>query len=405
MKVFPKLWRYTLSAVNLLYLDASRGLYGASRMLLTLLVGLDRSQVNPYVILANDIEKEEVLLPATLQALRIPFQEETICVLRRSKYLSIRGGAWMVGALLRSLPRLVRLIRQQNIQLIHTNTSTVLSGAIAAALTRTPHVWSVHEVMRWEGWILSPLLHLLSTWVIANSEAVAENLQARFPLLADKMRVIKNGLDPYPYAHVPKSELNRIRRELQLTPDDLVVTMIGRIGAAKGEYLFLDMAGRVARQRQGVKFLIVGGVFDGRDFHLEDLRRQIQADKLEDRVTATGYRTDIPAVIACSDIVVLPSIRPESFGLVLLEAMAAGKPVVATNLGGPREIVQAGVNGFLVDHTEATEMAARVLQLLEDKALRRRLGQAGRARVESEFSQQRYAEAYQRLYQEILAES
>ncbi len=392
-----------MKPVNILYLDATRGLYGASRMLLTLLANLDRSRVNPFVVLANDIEDEEILLPAELQTLHIPFREEPICVLRRSKYATLKGGAWLAGALLKSLPWLVRLIREQDIKLIQTNTSTVLSGAFAAALTRTPHVWSVHEVIRWEGWILSPLLHLLSTRVVANSEVVAENLQTRFLPLAGKLKVIKNGLDLYPYAHVPKAELSRIRRELHLAADDLTVTMIGRIGAAKGEYLFLDMAARVSQQSRGIKFLIVGGVFDGRDYHLENLRQQIRATGLEGRVIATGFRGDIPAIIACSDILVLPSVQPESFGLVLLEGMAAGKPVIATNLGGPREIVQNGVTGFLVDHTEATEMADRVLQLLKDEALRHRMGQAGLTRVMSEFSQQRYVEAYQRLYEEILA--
>ena len=165
------------------------------------------------------------------------------------------------------------------------------------------------------------------------------------------------------------------------------------------------MAREVAAQFPQVKFLIVGGVFDGKYQHLENLKHRVSQAGLNQHVIVTGYRTDIPAIFSATDILVLPSMQPEPFGLVLLEAMAAGKPVIATNLGGPREIVHNGETGFLVNYTGATEMADRVLQLLQDEALRHRMGEAGRARVKSEFSQQRYVEAYQRVYEEILAEA
>jgi glycosyltransferase involved in cell wall biosynthesis len=392
-----------LKPVNVLYLDASRGLYGASRMLLTLLRGLDRGKFNPQVILANDIANEEALFPPELQKLQIPYREKSLCVLRRTKYLNPRGLVWLTGTLTDSVPWLVNLIRDRNIGLIHTNTSTILSGALAAALTRTPHVWSVHEVLRWEGMLLSPLLHSLSTRVTAISEAVAASLWQRFPWIKTKIVVIPNGIDPGRITDLPPGAAKNLRQELGISPDAPVVSMVGRIGSWKGEYLFLEMAREVAGQFPQVKFLIVGGVFDGKYQHLEDLKREVSRAGLDQQVIVTGYRTDIPAIISATDVLVLPSVQPEPFGLVLLEAMAAGKPVIATDLGGPREIVQNGVTGFLVDYNQATEMAGRVRQLLANESLRRRMGLSGLARVKSQFSQQRYVEAYQRLYEEILA--
>jgi glycosyltransferase involved in cell wall biosynthesis len=394
-----------LKPVNVLYLDASVELYGASRMLLTLLRGLDRGKFIPQVILANDIAGEETLFPPELEKLQIAYQEKTLCVLRRFKYLNARGLVWLTGALKDSVPWLVQLIRDRNIGLIHTNTSTVLSGALAAVLTRIPHVWSVHEVLRWEGVVLSPLLHFLSTRVTAISEAVAESLWQRFPLIKKKLVIIRNGIDLRRFADLPPGMAENLRQELLIIRDEPVVSMVGRIGSWKGENLFLDMARKVAGECPQVKFLIVGGVLEGRYYYLEDLKNRICQMGLDKQVIVTGYREDIPAIISASDIVVLPSMQPEPFGLVLLEAMAAGKPVIATNLGGPQEIVQNGVTGFLVDHTGALEMAGRVLQLLEDRGLRHRMGRAGFTRVKSEFSQQRYVEAYQQLYEEILAEA
>jgi glycosyltransferase involved in cell wall biosynthesis len=392
-----------MTAVNVLYLDASRGLYGASRMLLTLLRNLDPERFKPHVILANDISEEEALFPPELEKLQIAYQEEALCVLRRSKYLNPRGLAWLTGALAESVLRLVKLIRERDIRLVHTNTSTVLSGALAAAATRIPHVWSVHEVLRWEWLLLSPLLYFQAERVTTVSEAAAESLWKKFPWIKRKTMVIPNGIDPSPYTNVTPEETANLRREFQIAPDESVVTMVGRIGARKGEYLFLEMARRVTAEGLRVKFLIVGGVFDGNNHYLERLEDEISQAGLNRQVFVTGYRTDIPAILSASEVLVLPSTGPESFGLVLLEAMAAGKPVIATNLGGPREVVQHGVTGFLVDHTEATEMALRVRQLLADGSLRRRMGQAGLARMQTKYSCQQYGEAYQRLYEKILA--
>ena len=233
-----------MKPVNVLYLDASRGLYGASRMLLTLLRGLDREKFNPRVILANDIANEEALFPPELQKLQIPYREKALCVLRRTKYLTPRGVVWLTRTLTASVSELVRLIRDRNIGLIHTNTSTVLSGALAAALTRTPHVWSVHEVLRWEGMVLSPLLHSLSTRVTAISEAVAASLWQQFPPIKTKIVVIPNGIDAGRITDLPPGAAKNLRQELGISPDEPVVSMVGRIGSWKGEYLFWRWPGK-----------------------------------------------------------------------------------------------------------------------------------------------------------------
>jgi glycosyltransferase involved in cell wall biosynthesis len=391
-----------MKPVNLLFLDASRGLYGASRMLLTLLSHLDRKSFKPYVLLANDVTQEEVRFPAELDRLNISYEEANLCVLRRAKYLNPRGLLWLSRTLVRSIPWLLRLVREKDIQLIATNTSTVLSGAIVAAMAGTPHVWMVHEIFRWEGWILSPFIYAFSTRITASSEAVAESWGNHFPWIRSKVDLIEFGMDSTPFAKVSSQQREALRKEFGIGSEDQVVTMVGRIGAWKGENFFVDMADQVVAGFPRVKFLIVGGVFDGNYQHLVNLRNKIQQLGLAHKIVVTGFRSDVPAILSCSDIFVLPSMQPEPFGMVLLEAMAAGKPVIATNHGGPRKIIGNSVEGFLVDFREPTEMAGRVTQLLQDADLRLRMGRAGLQTIRRKFSPGKAASRYQEIFRDIL---
>ncbi|HEX9990355.1 MAG TPA: glycosyltransferase family 4 protein [Chloroflexia bacterium] len=388
--------------MNVLYLDATRSLYGASRALLTLLENVDRHNIHPYVVLANDVE-DDLRLCAALRRLRIPYKEYKLAVLRRQKYLNPRGIFFMGRSLLGSVPFLARAIRRYKINLVHTNTSTVLSGAVAAAICGVPHVWHVHEIFRkWEGEVLTRMLGTLSSRVVVPSEATANNLRGFYPRLSRKLKVITNGVDPTPFRSVSESDVERVRREWSIRPGEQVVGMVGRIGMWKGEEQFVEMARLVSQQRDNVKFVIVGGTFDNQERHVDDLRAVISSQGLSERVLLAGLRDDVPAVLNSFDVLAHLPVRPEPFGLVAIEAMSAGKSVVAAAMGGLTEIVRDGETGFLVGQGQIESAAARVLALLDDAALRERMGHAGSRRVDAEFSSAAYATRFQALYRSII---
>jgi len=389
--------------IKILYLDASRGMYGASRVLLTLLEGIDRHKYSPYVLLANDLTSEEIRFPGELKRINIPYGEEELAVLRRSKYLNPRGIIWICKALMQSVPKLVNFIKRNDIQIVHSNTCTILTGIIASSFTGTPHVCTVHEVLRWEGLILSPFIFLFSRYVTAVSEASANSLRRYFPSKESKLIVIKNGIDPSAFRNIDLQKVSALKEEWRIGPDEYLVGMIGRIGGWKGENLFVEMAKIIVKEMDNVKFAIVGGVFDGRNYYYDNLRNKIKKEGLENKILVTGLRTDIPIVLSNFDVFVLPSIKPESFPTVILEAMAAAKPVVATNHGGPKEMVHDSKSGFLVDYLSPHEMADRVMLLLNDETLRFRLGIYGLELVKSKYSHKKYVERYEILYQKMLA--
>lgn len=370
-------------------------------MLLTLLERSESIGVRPYVVLANDV-KDDMRLCRELDRLDIKYWEHPVAVLRRQKYLNPSGLLYLSVALVRSVRFLRRLIRRYHINIVQTNTSTILSGAVAARLEGVHHIWHVHELFRtWEGRVLTRLIYVLSSQVVVPSEAVASNLAEAYPRVRRKLKVIKNGIDPGPYRAVTQEQVEQLRAEWKIPPGMKVVGMIGRIGMWKGEEQFVEMAARLTKQGINARFVIVGGVFDDRKHHLERLKALIEQKGLRERVIVAGLREDVPIAMNLFDVLVHVPSRAEPFGLVAVEAMSARKPVVAVSLGGLTEIVDNGKTGFLVGESDPHGTAEKVGLLLRDDALAAHMGRAGFERVDEQFLSSHYAHQFGTLYRQF----
>jgi glycosyltransferase involved in cell wall biosynthesis len=176
-----------------------------------------------------------------------------------------------------------------------------------------------------------------------------------------------------------------IRDELGIPREAVVVTFVGQVRANKGIDLFLRMTRAI--KDQNVRFLIAGGCRDPDKFEGSYSESRLTAEIGGDgRVIYTGYRADVQNIYAVSDIVVVPSQWDEPFGLINIEAGAAGKPVVATRVGGIPEIIEHGVNGFLVERDDLDGLCHFVSKLIENHELRVATGRRGRDIVEKNFS-------------------
>ena len=384
--------------MNILYLDATRGLFGASRMLLTLLENVDRSKVSPYVILANDIDDGDLRLSGALRRARIPTLEYKLAVLRRGKYLNPRGALFIMSALLDSTLLVVRLIKKYRISVVQTNTSTVLTGALAAWIARVPHIWHVHEIFRpSDAKLFPPVLDALSSRIVTVSDQAAMSLVEYRPSIERKLKVIKNGIVPESFRSVDSAEVARLREEWAIAPGEKVVGTVGRVGIWKGEENFLRMAQTVREQMDGVKFAIVGGTFDNRDYLLDQLRERAEAMGLGRDVIVSGLRSDIPVIMNLLDLLVQLPDNPEPFGLVAAEAMAAGKPAIVATHGGIAEVVCDFETGYHVPPGDTAAAARRVVELLTNDRLRNHMGKAASRRVDREFSAARYTQQFEEL--------
>jgi glycosyltransferase involved in cell wall biosynthesis len=296
----------------------------------------------------------------------------------------------------RFISRLVRLASRGGFDLIHAHLhSASLAAAVAARLSGRPLVLTHHSMNTWRPWhhrVLGRLADHQANVVIAVSRNIADTV-ARDGV---RPRVIPNGVAVPATAWSP-AEIAATRAELGVPPTAYVVNFVGRFNTDKNPLLFLDVAARVAARCPTAHFLLVG------DGPLRDaVEARVRALGLEDRVTLAGFRTDAVDLHYAADVLALTS-DSEGSPLVVLEAMARSRPVVATAVGDvPRQIVE-GQTGFIVPTRDTARFAEAVVALANPE-LRAQLGRAARERVQERFSIEHCLAETAAVYREVLGQ-
>ena len=382
----------------LLFVHASADLYGSDLTLLQLISGLDQNRFRCIVVVPYD----GTLVPLLRNEGADVIVYSGLSVLRR-QHMTVRGAFGLAASSLRSVRWLVSLIRSQDIDLVHSNTLAVLATGLAAKLARRPHLRHVHEILT-HPQIAVPLLATLSsamsTLVIANSEATACHYRRVRVATSTPVRVILNGIDE---SRVCCRSGTPLRQLVGANPEDTVFTLIGRINRLKGHSVFLDAAERLATKAENIRYLIVGDSFAGQERLTEAVDQRIRSSNiLYERTFRIPHTVEVGSVYAASDVIVTPSVEPESFGLVAAEAMAVGLPVIASRIGALPEVVDDGCTGILVDPGDPFSLSVAMERLSGSPSLRTRMGREGRRRYARCFRVERYVEEFGRVYEELL---
>jgi glycosyltransferase involved in cell wall biosynthesis len=353
----------------------ARFIGGGEISLLTLLEGLRVHDWQPTLVVPEEGE-----LSRAADALGVATRYTAMPTLRRPG-----------GSVLRAVRRVRALVTELHPDVVHANGSRAMFYAgLGARAAGCPAIWHLRVIERDP--LFDSMLVRLARATIATSEAARTRLQ-RWPDVFEACRVIPNGIDLRSFR--PRQARAEARRSLGYDDDHLVVVSTGRLVDFKRFDLLLDAVARLRPHLPGLRCLIVG---DGPA--MEALRRRAEQDDLAAAVSFAGRRDDVADLLAAADLFAMTS-AVESFGRVLIEAMALSLPVVAPNAGGAAEIVVDGVTGVLVTPARADELAAGIERLCGDAALRQRLGAAGRQRVEQEYSMQIHAARVIALYAEL----
>jgi glycosyltransferase involved in cell wall biosynthesis len=235
--------------------------------------------------------------------------------------------------------------------------------------------------------------------VLAISEVIHQNVLDTTPVPPDRVITLHDAIDTG-YFSLARVNRQRVRNEFGVGEDMIIVGMVGRFSPGKGHEEFLAAADILRKKYPAVHFLIVGEASYGEQRYEHKIRTMCLSLGLENVVTFTGYRSDIPGVMSAFDILAFPS-HAESFGVVLIEAMAMERPVVSTNCDGVLDIVVDGETGIYVHPRKPMELAFALAKLIEYPAMRERMGKAGRKRVEELFDQKRQIEKIEELYFEL----
>ena len=372
---------------NIVFLHSSSELYGSDRSLLNLVKNLDKDKFNITVILPEDgplvdkinrFDNVEVII-------------NELAVLRR-KNLSLSGMSQYFIMLIKSIKFINNLIKEKNIDIVYTNTSVIFAGGISAKLCKVKSIWHIREIIKskYERFIVSRIVNTFSDYIIANSKATAEAISKN----KDKVKVIYNAIDIEKNIDLEYNDgaYKEVAATVAGSSDKIKVGMAGRINRWKGQKLFVDMAKLVSQENDNVEFLIAGNVYKGEDYILDDLKEYILESGVKDKIGLLGQVDNMNSFYKNIDIFILPSIQPEPFGLVVIEAMNNKLPVVATNHGGPVEIIENNIDGFLVDYKDAKEMAQVVNKLIKDKELRSYIATNAEEKVKKQFNVNRYVD-------------
>ncbi len=300
------------------------------------------------------------------------------------------------------LRRLAEQFRIGDVDLIHAHqyTPTAYSLMSRWPRRRPPVLFTEHgrhspDLRRWKRVAANRVLFRADDRVICVGHAVRDAVVRNEGIPASKVGVIHNGIDLERFAQVdPDPEA--VRRELGLEADDLVLILVARLDYLKDHGTALSTMAALTDRLPKARLLLVG---DGPERGA--IEAQIAEQGLGDRVRLLGTRRDVPRLVAASDIVLLTSIS-EGIPLTLIEAMAASRPVVSTDVGGVSEVVEPGRTGLLAPAGDPQGLASRIVELAGDPERRRELGLNGRRRAEQHFDQRAMHASYANLYREML---
>ncbi len=283
-----------------------------------------------------------------------------------------------------------RLMKDRGAALVHTHSSidswlaTLAAKTLSLPVVRGRHVSIAIPRRR-------ALIYRLADRVITSGEAIRQVVSAA-GVRPERIVSVPAGVDTRRFH--PGVSGTAVREELGLTGP--VAGLVAMLRGSKGHRFFLEAAREILRVLPGVRFLIVG---DGIGF--EDVRRRVQEMGLEQAVIMTGFRSDIPEVMAALDVLVLPSIKSEATSQVIPQALAVGTPVVATATGGIPEIVRDGETGRLVPPADSRALAEAIVSLLQDPARGRRMAEAGQALVRTGYTMEQMMARTTAVYAEL----
>jgi glycosyltransferase involved in cell wall biosynthesis len=361
---------------TILHLIETSGPGGAERVLINIVENLDRARYGSVICLLKDGWLATQLRQRGFETITMP---------QRTGH----DPAWVY--------KCIGLIRRKRIAMLHTHEFGMNTyGSLASWFTRVPMIATVHGKAyygeRWRRRMAYRLVARRAVQMVAVAEDIRRFLIDRVGAIPERVRTIYNGVDAK--AVCSAEDGARVRRELGIPEATPVIGTIANLYPVKGHTYLLKAAAEVAKVVPQAVWLLAG-----RGSLLGQLQDEACRLGIAERVRFLGFRDDPAALLQALDLFVLPSLS-EGLSVAVLEAMAAGKPLVATDVGGNREVIVDSRTGFLVPPRDPSALAAKTMTLLRDKSLADLYGANGRARIHQEFSLERMVSAYEQLYAE-----
>jgi L-malate glycosyltransferase len=390
----------TLRRRRILYTSHTGKTSGAEKVLLDMLGGLDRTQYQPLVLCPAEGTLQQMLAEQGIPCIHVPYLNARFTC-RPSQLLHYLYSFASVIAATR------KAIECCNPDLVHANTVRAgIAATVATIGTGRTIIWHVHDSLPQH--LLSKIIRLLAytssrTRIVAVSNATAKAFCGHLPF-NDRVCVVHNGTDVGRFPPKRPGE-SPFKQELGISPKSFLVCAVGQICARKGLRELLEVFSQIYDHVPQMHLAIVGKpVFSHEETYRDELVAMTVAFGITDRVHFSGERHDISSVLQSSDLLVLNSFE-EPFGLVLIEAMSSGTPILATRTGGIPEIVSDSQKGWLIEKGDKAGLALKLVELSQDLDLLEKVARSAQDTVYPHFSLDRFLTDVHKFYKNAIKPS
>lgn len=384
---------------TILYFHQSAELYGSDKTLFFLVKNLPKHDFRPIVVLPEEGPLSELLREFGIELIINP-----VIKLSRTMF-SLKSLILFPFQSISSLYKINKKIANRSIDLVQTNTLAVLLGAFYAKWKGIDHVWHIHEIIEKPkilNKIYSFLVNRFSTIAVFNSEAALKSLIGPNERLKIKSTIIYNGVELPANSFTEKGDEDFASNNFKFQSETIVIGLVGRISRWKGQILLLNAFEKLIIENANVHLLFIGSPPKDQEYYLENLKSEIESKSLGKKVSILPFTANIWKYWSSIDIAVVPSTEPEPFGLVAVEAMLMGKPVVAAAHGGLVEIIDHNITGLLFEPNNVEELFSSLKLLVNNESLRNSLGLKGQKSVSERFTIDKYVHKFIELYQKEL---
>jgi len=382
--------------MRILYVNHTANVSGAERVLLDMLKGLDRTRYEPVLLCPSEGRLRSEVRPLDVYCKPLPAVTARFSI-RPNRLLRA------MTSMCKAIFALRKQIWELKPDLIHANTiRSGLLATVAALGIDVPVVWHIHDILPRHP--LSAVIRLFArlsskTHIVAVSHATAQAFCGPWDFQG-RARTIHNGIDLENFP-LKVAGLSAFKEKLRIPPDGFLVCAIGQICERKGLRGVIEAFQRICKSAPQMHLAIVGTVvFKHEEPYYRALRELAERSTCADRIHFTGELSNVSEVLQGSDLLVLNSWQ-EPFGLVLIEAMSSGTPVLATRVGGIPEIVTDQVNGWLIERGDSVCLASKLLNLSRDSNNLAHVARIARQTTFPQFSLRRFHGNLARLYSEF----
>ncbi|MCU0349233.1 MAG: glycosyltransferase family 4 protein [Flavobacterium sp.] len=386
---------------TILIIHQSAELYGSDKTMLYFLSELDKAKYLPVIILPfdgplkNELEKNniKVVIAPVLKIYRKMFTPKNIFKFIKEYFSGIK--------------ELDYLNKKYKFDLVYTHTLAALIGILFAKKRNIKHLWHVQEII-----VKPKLLNFLFKKALSlncNHKAVYDSIATmnfwteKNSKLANKSQAVWNGVITKNIKTYTDIEIQEVRKNYFLSSkDEIVISLVGRINSWKGQQLLLKSFNQLVNKYNNIKLVYLGSAPPNQENYEIELKNQILEFGLEEKVLLIPFQKEIEKFWNSIDIAVVPSTEPEPFGMVVIEAMLAKKPVIASNHGGPTEIIVQNETGLLFEPNNHNSLSEALEKLIKNEQLRIIFGENGYSRVHSTFSLEKHVQHFEKIFEDLI---